>query len=121
SKQPWPEGGGGADEKFAVGAEAWDWPSLSGSTKDTFARVRRLVEIDEIDAARDDWDDIRDKVEGSVPSDKRLLFIHFMGQQIEDFNRGWRKVNGNLTMPGQPDADDIEWVLAYPRAYEPLV
>jgi soluble lytic murein transglycosylase len=123
SLQPWPEGGGQAHLTHGYGDEAWSWPKLAGPQAATFARIRRLVELGEIDAARALWRDVRGGVEGAVPPSKRLAFMYFMGDQVEDYRRGWEEVSGGVlaAMSGMPDPDDVRWVLAYPRAYAPLV
>jgi soluble lytic murein transglycosylase-like protein len=66
---------------------------------------------------------VRGAVERAVPAKRRLAFIHFMGAQIEDFQRGWGLVTGRRfdAMTDQPDPADVRWLLAYPRAWAPLV
>ncbi|MEO1270723.1 MAG: transglycosylase SLT domain-containing protein [Myxococcota bacterium] len=123
STLPWPEGGGKAEALHPMAQGAWDWPELSGSLEEKFATVRRLVELAEVDRAREAWNAIHSQVERHVATERRLAFVRFMGHQVEDYKRGWRKVTrGRLSaMTQMPDPSDVRWLLAYPRAYAPLV
>lgn len=123
SKLPWPEGGGAMHEAFPLDDAMWAWPQVSGAYVARYARVKRLVALGEVRRARRAWVSIRGAVERTVPSDKRLLFIHFMGHQVDDHKYGWQKVSGGRisAMTNLPDPTDARWLLAYPRAWAPLV
>ncbi len=123
SKLPWPEGGGEAHTHFTPDRTMWTWPRVPSAMQSRWARVQALVEHGEIDRARAEYKEIRKVIEQSVPTERRLPFIHFMGYQVEDFKRGWQRVTkGRLAaMTTMPNANDIRWQLAYPRAYEPLI
>lgn len=120
---PWPEGGGRAHLDRPQGEEMWDVPTARGAVAERFGQVRRLVELGEIDRAREAYASARAGVEAAVPAARRHDFIRFMGHQVEDYRRGWElTANDRLsTLEGLPDARDPRWLLAYPRAYEPMV
>ncbi|MGM0574505.1 MAG: transglycosylase SLT domain-containing protein [Myxococcota bacterium] len=123
SKLPWPEGGGEALAAHPLDPAAWDWPGLSGRTASRFRRVRRLVEIGEVDRARAEYRSIRSRVERAVPRAQRLEFIRFVSHAVEDFKHAWRVVSdGRLgAMMKLEDRGGVRWLLAYPRAYRHLV
>jgi soluble lytic murein transglycosylase len=123
SSLPWPAGGGDAHLRHPMPEDAWSWPVLKGAQAQGLARVRRWVELDEVDRARAAWGPLREGVEAAVPAGRRLAFVRFMGHQVEDYRRGWQEVTGgNLAaMTQMPDAGDLRWLLAYPQAYAPLV
>ena len=120
SKLPW-TGKGDADERFPIDEAMWELPKSTSGSRSKFERVRRLVELDEIDLARREYGEIVERVEAAVPDGRRLEFVRFMSAQVDDYNRGWQEVDGKLTMLGDPDSQDIRWVLAYPQAYQPIV
>ncbi len=123
SKLPWPKGGGRPAVRSALTASGWTAPKLAGATAERFARVRRLVELGEVDRARELYRGVRAAVERAVPKAEREAFILFMGAQVEDFKHGWQTVsNGQLAaMTDMPRAGDVRWLLGYPEAYAPLV
>lgn len=127
SRLPWPghddDTAGTADERFPVDdPELWDWPQgLSSSTRSALHHVRRLTELGEYDRARRRYRAIQDTVEKAVPAAKRKHFVLFIVHQVEDYHRAWQLSGEHLSQPGTPDATDVAWSLAYPRAWGPLV
>jgi len=122
SALPWPPGGGGA-RALMPGPEAWAWPRLRGNLARRLARVRALLRVDEVDAARRLYGTIRGAAEASVDPRERERFVLFMGDAVEDYRHGWTRATGGsfLTMPELPDPTAARSALAYPLAYRPLV
>ncbi len=123
SAVPWPEGGGHAVTRHPMDPAAWSWPKLGKSYAARLLRVRRLVEVGDVDHARTAYKPIREAVEKAVPASRRSRFVRFMGAAVEDFERGWRRVSGGRlgALLELPDAEDVSYLLGYPRAYAPLV
>ena len=120
SALPWPA----TDGKVAdLDLGAWSWPALRGRKSVKLARIRRLSELGELQAAREAYTAIRQSVEAAVPADKRFEFIRFMGHQIEDFNRGYRAtgIGQGSRRSLRPRAGASKWHAAFPRAYRPLI
>jgi soluble lytic murein transglycosylase len=123
SKLTWPQGGTASRAASRLDPEAWGWPQLSPGMSARFARVKALVEIDEIALARKAFGSIREAVESATPASQREAFRVAMSFAVENFKYGWKlasggKVNGNLVLPHQAP---LSWILDYPRAYGPLV
>ena len=123
SQLKWPKGGTASLSASRLDPAAWQWPGLSPTTAARFARVRALVEIDEIALARKAFSPIRDAVEAATPLAKREAFRVSMSFAVENFKYGWKlasggKINGNLVLP---HLAPLSWILDYPRAYGPLV
>ena len=119
SAQPWPEA---PPPRPLPTDAAWDWPQLPKDDLRSFQRVRRLVELDEIDAARAAYAPMRGSVEARVAPDKRADFTRFMGTRVQDFRHGWRVSTGRISnQEGLPDPSSADAYLAYPEAYAPLV
>lgn len=123
SALPWPDGGGLAAARDVPDPAVWDRPRLSGRQAERFARVRRLVALGEVDAARREYGAIRSAVEAAVPAALRLAFVHAMGHAVEDHKHGWTMVTGGAIGAMMPldDPASVRWLLAYPRAFRPLV
>ncbi|MGB0588417.1 MAG: transglycosylase SLT domain-containing protein [Myxococcota bacterium] len=123
SQLKWPEGGTASRGASRLNPEVWGWPNLSPGTAARFARVKALVEVDEVALARKTYRPIREAVESTTPKAKREAFRVAMSFAVENFKYGWKlasggKVNGNLILPHQAT---LSWILDYPRAYGPLV
>ncbi|MDX9720861.1 MAG: tetratricopeptide repeat protein, partial [Myxococcota bacterium] len=122
SQLPIFEGAGKASLEWQADS-GWSLPKLSGSTAKTWSKVRRLVELDELERARKLYEPIRQSVEKSVAQSERDSFLLFVGDRLEDYHSAFKLASGGVSAMSskQPDATCLRWQMAYPWAYAPVV
>ncbi|RAL24722.1 hypothetical protein DL240_00490 [Lujinxingia litoralis] len=119
----WPEGAGQADDTPRVNVEAFPEHRLGASDRQRWQHVRWLVAFGEPERARRVFLPMRRRMIAAAPQAQRLEWIHALGQYVGDYHTMWNEVTGGSisAMPRLPDTSAIETVMAYPRAYRPVV
>ena len=122
SKVWWPSGGGQANDRPRVDVFKAKFDRLRPVERTQWERVKTLAALGEGAAARAGFSPLRKRLLTMVPKGEKEAWTHALDLLVGDYHHMWESSwNSIAGFPGMISPTALRSVMAYPRAYRPVV